>query len=244
MKNRIEVEVLTDDNGKEPFEDWINSLDNSIQERLLTRINRMGFENFGYCKNLGSGIFELRFVLAFIPSGYRSGAQASPRLAGIPNHLSWGQAGLFLAAAIEFILERKIINLLFYFVVVIKKLKTKTSKKQPSIGKPMKKELNKIKNRTFDEFIVEHFKKTPQLTNGYLKLALEEYQKDGDERPLLEALKQVALARGGLADLSAKTGLSRESLYKTLSSKGNPTLKTLNVILKVLGYRLSFQAIA
>jgi probable addiction module antidote protein len=108
----------------------------------------------------------------------------------------------------------------------------------------MNKDKDKIQNISFDEFIVEHFKKHPKLADGYLKLAVEEYKKDGDERPLLSALKQVALARGGLADLSVKTGLSRESLYKTLSPKGNPTLRTLNIILKVLGYRLSFQAIA
>lgn len=103
---------------------------------------------------------------------------------------------------------------------------------------------HKIKYRSFDDIAIEHIKKDPELGDDYIKFALQEYQKDGDERPLLDALKQVALARGGLADLSVKTGLSRESLYKTLSPKGNPTLRTLNIILKVLGYRLSFQAIA
>lgn len=103
---------------------------------------------------------------------------------------------------------------------------------------------NKIQYRSFDDVVVEHIKKDPELGSSYLKFALQEYQKDGDERPLLDALKQVALARGGLADLATKTGLSRETLYKTLSTKGNPTLKTLNIILKVLGYRISFQAIA
>ena len=41
-----------------------------------------------------------------------------------------------------------------------------------------------------------------------------------DEKTLLIALKQVALAKGGFQELSNKTGLSRESLYKTLSIKG------------------------
>jgi probable addiction module antidote protein len=107
----------------------------------------------------------------------------------------------------------------------------------------MNKDKHKIKNRSFDEFIVEHFKENPKLADDYLKFALEEYKKDGDERPLLSALKQVAIARGGLGELSNKTGLSRESLYKTLSPKGNPRLSTLKVILEVLGYRLSFKAI-
>jgi probable addiction module antidote protein len=107
----------------------------------------------------------------------------------------------------------------------------------------MKKDTNKIRNRSFDEFIVEHFQENPKLAEGYLKLALKEYQKDGDERPLLSALRQVAIARGGFAQLAHKTGLSRESLYKTLSPKGNPRLSTLKIILEVLGYRLSFKAI-
>ncbi len=108
----------------------------------------------------------------------------------------------------------------------------------------MNKNISTTPLRNFDEFIVEHLRENPKLAEGYLKIALQEYQKDGDERPLLDALKQVAIAKGGLADLAARTGLSRESLYKTLSSKGNPTLRTLNIILKVLGYRISFQAIA
>ncbi|MES2677022.1 MAG: addiction module antidote protein [Pseudomonadota bacterium] len=103
---------------------------------------------------------------------------------------------------------------------------------------------NKIHYRSFDDVAVEHIKKDRELGANYIKFALQEYQKDGDERPLLDALKQVAIASGGLADLAVKTGLSRESLYKTLSIKGNPTLKTLNIILKVLGYQISFKAIA
>jgi hypothetical protein len=39
--------------------------------------------------------------------------------------------------------------------------------------------------------------------------------------------------------VAAQAGISRESLYRSLSPKGNPTLKTLVAVLKTLGLRLS-----
>ena len=41
--------------------------------------------------------------------------------------------------------------------------------------------------------------------------------------------------------LAEKTGLGRETLYCTLSSKGNPRLDTLAAILKAFGLRLAVQ---
>jgi probable addiction module antidote protein len=52
----------------------------------------------------------------------------------------------------------------------------------------------------------------------------------------LLALRAVAEAHGRLA---AEAAISRESLYRALSLKGNPTLKTLVAVLKTLGLRLS-----
>ena len=42
-----------------------------------------------------------------------------------------------------------------------------------------------------------------------------------------------------MANLVKETGLNRESLYKALSSEGNPKYETLTAILKALGFRLS-----
>jgi len=39
--------------------------------------------------------------------------------------------------------------------------------------------------------------------------------------------------------LAEKTGLSRETLYRTLSERGNPRLETLAVILAAFGLRLT-----
>jgi DNA-binding phage protein len=41
----------------------------------------------------------------------------------------------------------------------------------------------------------------------------------------LLALRAVAEAYGGLATVAAEAEISRESLYRALSPKGNPTLK-------------------
>ena len=62
---------------------------------------------------------------------------------------------------------------------------------------------------------------------------------DGEPRAIPVALRTVADAIGGMAALADKTGLSRETLYRTLSAKGNPRLDTLSVILAAFGLRLS-----
>lgn len=65
------------------------------------------------------------------------------------------------------------------------------------------------------------------LAVAYLKAAMESLD-DPDERAAgLLALRTVAEAHGGLGAVAAEAGISRESLYRSLSPKGNPTLKTL-----------------
>jgi probable addiction module antidote protein len=64
---------------------------------------------------------------------------------------------------------------------------------------------------------------------------------DGDERAVPVALRTIADAVGGMAALAEKTGLSRETLYRTLSERGNPRLDTLAAILAAFFLRLSVQ---
>ncbi len=99
------------------------------------------------------------------------------------------------------------------------------------------------KYRDFNNLVDEQLKKDEALADELLEHALEEYEKDGDEKALLIALKQVTLAKGGFQNLADKTGLSRESLYKTLSDKGNPRMTTLKKILEALNYGLYFRHI-
>lgn len=79
------------------------------------------------------------------------------------------------------------------------------------------------------------------LAVEYLKAALESLDDPDDRAGGLLALRTVAEAYGGLASVAAEAGISRESLYRSLSPKGNPTLKTLLAVLKAVGLRLSVE---
>lgn len=68
---------------------------------------------------------------------------------------------------------------------------------------------------------------------------LEEMLQDGDMEQFTMALKHVAEAQGGVSGISRKTRLNRETLYRTLSKKGNPQLDTLTKILAAMKLRLS-----
>ena len=75
----------------------------------------------------------------------------------------------------------------------------------------------------------------PEYAAEYLAQVLAE--KDG--AAFLIALKDVVEAGGGVGSLAGRVGLKRPSLYKILSKNGNPTLATLQEVLKPLGLRVS-----
>lgn len=83
-----------------------------------------------------------------------------------------------------------------------------------------------------------------ELTVEYLKAAMESLDDPQDRAAGLLALRTVVEAYGGLAVVAAQAGISRESLYRSLSSKGNPTLKTLLAVLATVGLRLSITSAA
>jgi probable addiction module antidote protein len=78
-----------------------------------------------------------------------------------------------------------------------------------------------------------------ELAVEYLKAAMESLDNPNDRAAGLLALRTMAEAYGGLAVVAREAGISRESLYRALSPKGNPTLKTLLAVLKTVGLRLS-----
>lgn len=80
-----------------------------------------------------------------------------------------------------------------------------------------------------------------ELAVEYLKAAMESLDDPDDRAAGLLALRTVAEAYGGLGAVAAEAGISRESLYRTLSPKGNPTLKTLLAVLKAVGMKLSIE---
>ncbi len=56
----------------------------------------------------------------------------------------------------------------------------------------------------------------------------------GDASYIAKALGVVARAKG-MTEISKKTGLSREQLYRSFSEHGNPTLKTTLAVMHALG---------
>ena len=80
-----------------------------------------------------------------------------------------------------------------------------------------------------------------ELAVEYLKAAMESLDDPNNRAAGLLALRTVAEAYGGLGVVAEEAGISRESLYRTLSPKGNPTLKTLLAVLKTVGLRLSVE---
>ena len=68
--------------------------------------------------------------------------------------------------------------------------------------------------RDFKEDLLQELK-DPEHARLYLKIALEEFEKDQDEKLFLTALRDVAEAQGGLTKLSGKANLNRQNLYKS-----------------------------
>ena len=49
-------------NGKIPFDEWLNKLDNSVKAMVLVRIERLKAGLYGKYRNLKKGLSELKFV--------------------------------------------------------------------------------------------------------------------------------------------------------------------------------------
>ena len=72
----------------------------------------------------------------------------------------------------------------------------------------------------------------------YLAAALE----NPDQDAFLLAVRDVAKARG-IADVAARAGLGRESLYKTLKSGAKPRFDTVRRLLAALGVKLDVSSL-
>lgn len=92
-------------------------------------------------------------------------------------------------------------------------------------------------HRAHEDATIEMFRKDPQLAAEYLNAILE----DGDETDLMLALRTLSKAFGGVQEVARRAEVNAQTLYRTLSEKGNPELKTLTAILKAMGMRLAVQ---
>jgi probable addiction module antidote protein len=92
---------------------------------------------------------------------------------------------------------------------------------------------------SYHEWEVGLLRKDGKFAVEYLKAALESIDNPDERGGSLLMLRALAEAYGGLGAVAAQAGISRESLYRSLSPKGNPTLKTLIAVLKTMGFSLS-----
>ena len=88
-----------------------------------------------------------------------------------------------------------------------------------------------------DEALIRELRENPRFAVEYLKAALED---DSEPSVLLLALRRVVQARG-IAKIARTAGVERESLYRALSTRGNPRLSTLAAVTKAVGLRLTVE---
>jgi len=86
---------------------------------------------------------------------------------------------------------------------------------------------------------IEELREDREYAVALLQVAMESLDNPEERGGGLLALRAVAEAYGGLGAVSAAAGISRESLYRALSPKGNPTLKTLVAVVNAVGLRLT-----
>ena len=89
---------------------------------------------------------------------------------------------------------------------------------------------SKIKTIPWDS--AAYLKSDKDITH-YLEAVFE----DGDPALVAAALGDIARAKG-MSQIAEAAGLGRESLYKALSTKGNPEFATVLKVMRALGLKL------
>jgi probable addiction module antidote protein len=87
-----------------------------------------------------------------------------------------------------------------------------------------------IKTTPFD---MAEYLDSPEAVEAYL----EEAFRTNDTALIAVAVGHVARAKG-MTSVSNETGLSRESLYRSLSETGNPELGTILKVMSAVGFSL------
>jgi probable addiction module antidote protein len=95
-------------------------------------------------------------------------------------------------------------------------------------------------SRSHEDATVESLRRDRQFAAAYLDQVLA----DGDQEELMLALRRLSEAFGGVTGLAQQAGLNSTTLYRTLSSNGNPELRTLRALLAAMGLRLSVSPVA
>lgn len=94
-----------------------------------------------------------------------------------------------------------------------------------------------MSTRSHEEATLESFRRDPQFAADYLNAVLE----DGEQDEVMLALRRMAGAFGGVGRIAEVSDLNATTLYRTLSQRGNPELRSLIAILRAMGLRITVQ---
>jgi probable addiction module antidote protein len=94
----------------------------------------------------------------------------------------------------------------------------------------------KTKTSAYD--VAQHLR-TPEEMAAYLDAWLDEAPDDA--AGIARALGDIARAKG-MTQIAKDAGLSRESLYRALSTDGNPSFATVLKVARALGMKLHAEA--
>lgn len=95
------------------------------------------------------------------------------------------------------------------------------------------------KSVSYDLAMSELYKQHPEAAIEMLHQCIAE----GDHEMLLVTLRHLAKNAGGIEHVSSATGFHENTLYRTLSRRGNPSLRTLMLICGALGMRMQFSQV-
>ena len=87
---------------------------------------------------------------------------------------------------------------------------------------------------TFEKWDIADHINTKEDVKSYLEAALEE----NDTALLLAVIGDIARSKG-MTQIAKDLNIARESLYRSLSSDGNPSFNTVAKVLDNLGFQLS-----
>ena len=96
----------------------------------------------------------------------------------------------------------------------------------------------KIKISELKEFDMAEYLTNDEEIAEYLSIVIEE----NDPSELARALWTIARARG-MTDIAAKTGITREALYKALRADAKPRFETIQKVCGALGFRLKAEPV-
>jgi probable addiction module antidote protein len=71
-----------------------------------------------------------------------------------------------------------------------------------------------------------------------IEVFLNDAFETGNASHIASALGVVARVKG-MTEIARKTGLARETLYRSLSENGNPTLETTLAVMKAIGFEMT-----